>query len=185
MTYHLKTVCVILVTFLLFTHCKLVSDDGNDTQGLNSLKLQSDEASGWVESSLFDFNVSTCTKNTGLNGGATKYIEKGLVEGFKQTFSISSFNFILIVIDFGNSANANAMFNKMYTEEVYDKLTIDGFSENEAIIDNSPLNGVDAYTHFGKFYFELHFTGYSNKTDAKNTAASFIELFGNKVDNLK
>ncbi|NLW33834.1 MAG: hypothetical protein GXY77_20485 [Fibrobacter sp.] len=185
MTYLFKTASVVLVTFLLFTNCKLVSDDGNDSQGLNSLKLKSEEASGWVESALFDFNVSNCTKDAGLNGGAQKYIEKGLVEGFKQTFSKSSFNFILIVIDFGNSSNANAMFSKMHTEEVFDEIIIDGFSENEAIIDNSPLSGVDAYAHFGKYYFELHFTGYSKKADAKNAASSFLELFRNKVSNLK
>ena len=168
--------------FLLAVGCKLVTDDEGSDLGIRSFKLAANEVSGWTETSYFEYNVSNCSDNAGLNGGAAKYVEKGLVEGIKQRLMKSDYNADIFIMDFGNSSNATDMFDNM-SAGIDPKQPVGDFGMAIAVLDEH-LSGVNVYAHFNKYFFEIHFTGYSNKADAKTTAASFIELYENKVINL-
>lgn len=167
-----------LGVILTIVACEVVSEGDGGDQGLRIFKLGNNEVSGWNESSCFDFNVSNCSSEAGLDGGSEEYINEGMVEGFRQMMQKTDYIGDLRIMDFGDATKATNMFNKK-TSNLSDK-KLGNFAETQAATEDN-LSGVNAYAHFGKFYFEIQFTGYSNKTDAKSTAASFMELYENKL----
>lgn len=169
---------------LLTSVCRVVTDDEGGDQGLRNFKLEANEISGWTEFSCFDFNVSNCSNDAGLNGGSSIYVNEGLVEGFRQIMKTPDYDADIFIMDFGDNTKANNMFIKISGEYKNNKQPLGNFAESIAISEENG-SGVNVCAHFGKFFFEIHFTGYLNKADARNTANGFIELFQNKFLNMK
>ena len=165
--------------FLTAVSCKLVTENEGDTQGIRGFKLAANEVSGWTESSYFEFNTSNCFSDAGLNGGAKDFTDNGMIEGFRQKMVSSDYLADIIITDFGSNSNSTKMFNfKSSTSD--DRQKVGSYAETVAFMEDN-LSGVNAYAHFGKYYFEIQLTGYSNKADARSTAASYMELYENKA----
>ena len=176
-----------LVMISLLVMCKVVGDDDdNGTRTVTALRIAEGDVTQWQEENqgyraytqdnLFDI----------INGGADQYISRGLIEGFQQILEISGSDFsaTFLVMDMNSDANAKTMFD-FKADAVSTKETAGTFSESAAVIDIGFLSGCTAYAHFGKYYLELSFTGYaSNKSEAKNNAVSFLEIFKDKIDKM-
>ncbi|NLG18157.1 MAG: hypothetical protein GX556_12565 [Fibrobacter sp.] len=169
----------VLAVFLTAVSCKLVTENEGDTQGIRGFKLAANEVSGWTESSYFEFNTSNCFSDAGLNGGAKDFTDNGMIEGFRQKMVSSDYLADIIITDFGSNSNSTKMFNfKSSTSD--DGQKVGNYAETVAFMDEN-LSGVNAYAHFGKYYFIVQLSGYSIKADARSTAASFLELYENKT----
>lgn len=186
----LKTVSTCLgsiaIILLVCVSCKLVRDDGNASQGVNALRLGSVDVSPWREEPNDGFLVFKASNMFDLiNGGAQMYVNKGMIAGFQQDMSISGEKSArFLVLDYATEDKAIEMYN--YSDASNgDKLNAGNeFPLSVAQLDGSPLGGVIAIAHFGKFYMELTFTGFSDKSEAVKTAVSFIEVFEQKIDAL-
>jgi hypothetical protein len=174
---------ILSVVLLFIFSCELESDSGNSSRGVDALKLTETDITGWTEDegggtynseTLFDF----------INGGAPKYINNGLIEGFIQYMSKSDRKATIMVMDFGTESNAIAMYNDMSNRNS-SKEKAGNYNLNTAQLDVSPSSGVDAYAHFKQFYIELNLTDFPDKSEAPNVAASIIEVFEAKINQLK
>lgn len=176
------TVCL---SVILFMSCKLVEDSGESSQGVNALRLSSGDISPWAEDNSGGFITFTASNMQKLvNGGAPQYVEKGLVAGFEQRMSNGSKTAKLLILDFGTEANAVSMYTKTDNENS-DKTASGTYPQTVAQLDNSAMSGVTAIAHFGKYYMELAFTNYSDKSESRTTANSFVEVFEAKIGELK
>jgi hypothetical protein len=178
-------VAVVSIALLVGVSCKLVEDEGESSQGVNALRLANSDVSPWTEISVDgfkDFKANNMVKE--INGGAQTYVDKGMVAGFKQYMTGGGKSAELLVLDFGTEASTSAMYS--YTDNANeDKSDAGGYPLTVAQLDNSPMSGVVAIAHFGKYYMELSFTGYNDKSEARSTAASFVEVFEEKISLLK
>ncbi len=165
--------------------CKLVEDSGESSQGVNALRLASGDISSWAEDQSGGFISFTASNMQQLvNGGAPQYVEKGLVAGFEQRMSNGSKAVKLLILDFGTEANAVAMYTKKDSENS-DKSDVGTYPQSVAQLDNSAMDGVTAIAHFGKYFMELAFTGYTDKSESRATAKSFVEVFEVNISDLK
>lgn len=152
---------------------------------VNALRLVNGEVSPWIENNEEEFiEFKASTMFSLINGGAQIYVNHGVVEGFQQTMAIDEKLAFLMVMNFGTTSNASEMY--VFTDAANDeKSAVGNYNLSVAELDNSPMNGVIAIAHFGKYYMELSFSGYNDKSEAQATAASFIEVFESKISNLK
>lgn len=179
-------VAVVSVALLFGVSCKLVEDEGESSQGVNALRLANSDVSPWTENASEGFKAFKASNMFALiNGGAQNYIDKGMVAGFQQNMAGGGEKTAkLLVLDFGTEASASAMYS--YTDNANeDKLNAGDYPQTVAQLDNSPSSGVVAIAHFGKYYMELSFTGYNDKSESRITAASFVEVFEEKISLLK
>jgi hypothetical protein len=162
----------------------MVADTDGSSQGVDALRLAATDISPWTEAAAGGFIAFTASNMTTLvNGGAPQYIDKGLVSGFEQNMANGTKTAKIWVTDFGTASNASAMYAQKDTENG-NKTKAKNFELTVAELDNSPLDGVVAYAHFGKYYLELTFS-ISDKSEAGTTASNFIEVFNAKIDALK
>jgi len=170
-----------LIIPLLVWTCKVVSDNEGGDQGVENFILELNEISGWAEASIYEFDVNNCHNDAGLNGGAQKYVEEGLVRGFRQIMrTTTDYEADIFVMDFGNSTNATNMFNRIIADYTNNKLPIGGYAETVVSTEEN-LSGVNTSAHFDRFFIEIKFTGYSKKDDSRVTAQGFIETLEEKV----
>lgn len=179
--------CAILVA--AFSVCKVATDaDDTGTRTVKSLRIEATEIQPWVEESDGFRTFANVGELTGImNGGADEYYNRNAVDGFSQKMSNTisesvKYTVDCRVFDFGTSESALAMF-AYKTEDVATKQSAGNLALTAAVIDpDASLTGCKGYAHFEQYFFELSYTGYgSNKTEATNNAASFIEVFKNKV----
>lgn len=156
-----------------------------DMEAVNALRLVNGEVSPWTENNeegFIEFKASTMFSL--INGGAQSYVDKGVVAGFQQRMAVDSKYADLLVMDYGTEAKASEMY--AWADAANDeKSAVGNYNLSVAELDNSPMSGVIAIAHFGKYYMELSFSGYNDKSEAQATAASFIEVFESKISNFK
>jgi hypothetical protein len=181
----LSCVTVVTIFFVLFVSCKLVEGTGDTVNGVNALRLQSGDISGWTEiadEGFKDFEAANMYDR--VNGEAVLYNSKGLVEGFLQNLSNSSKTAVLLVQDMGTPAHAKDIYD-YWDAKNEDKSAASPFDLSVAEIDNAiSLTGVSAYAHFDKYFLKFDFSGYSDKSEAGAAAASFVEVFEAKIAEL-
>lgn len=179
-------VTIVSVALLFGVSCKLVEDEGESSQGVNALRLANSDVSPWTENASEGFRAFKASNMFALiNGGAQTYIDKGMVAGFEQNMAGGGEKTAkLLVLDFGTEASASAIYAYKANENG-EKLAAGTFPEAIAQLDNSAMSGVTALAHFGKYYLELSFTGYSDKSESRTTATSFVEVFEEKISLLK
>ncbi|HON10193.1 MAG TPA: hypothetical protein PLE24_04940 [Chitinispirillaceae bacterium] len=174
------------IILLFLASCKFVVDDGGSGKGVYALRLAPGDISSWSEDQVggyTEFTASTLDGPGGINGGAPYYTDEGMVEGFNQNLSNGSKKACIFVWDFGTAKNASKMYTKKDGDNI-NKIGASGYSPSVARLDDSPSSGVVAYAHFGKYYIEISFTEFSDKSDARSTAVSFIEVFETKISQL-
>lgn len=170
-----------LIIPLLVWTCRVVSENEGGDQGVDNFILEVDEISGWTEASIYKFDINNCHQDAGLNGGAQKYVDEGLVRGFRQIMrTTTDCEADIFVMDFGNSTNATNMFNRMSTDYKNNKMPIEGYAETVVITEEN-LSGVNTSAHFDRFFIEIKFTGYLNKAESRVTAQGFIQTLEEKV----
>lgn len=171
----------------LLVLCKIVDDEEGGSRTVTSLKIAEGDASGWTEADQGYQAFKTPQELYGIiNGGADIYVDRGLIEGFQQEIEIegSDYYATFMIMDFSNADNAKSMFDYK-ADLVSTKESTGTYDDATAIIDMGQLTGCSGFAHFGQFYLELGFSGYgSNKSDAKNTAVSFMEIIKSKIDNM-
>ena len=174
-----------LGVLLIVTSCKLVMDKDSSNQAVYALKLASGDITSWTQDASEGFSeFKASTLETFINGGAPKYVDEGVVEGFIQNMSNSSKKVIIYVMDFGTASNATAMYAQIDANNG-SKIEAQSYSLNTAQLDDSPSSGVTAYAHFGQYFIELSFSEFSDKTEARTTAPNFIEVFETKISQMK
>jgi len=175
--------------FVFVLACQLATNsDGDDGGGDDTTTISavadlrlSTEVSNWSEASgsYKEFDVQGLYDI--INGGAVTDENNGLVEGiFQEMAGSSGRNVEIRVEDFGNAASATAMFNYSATNSVSQKVTFADFAEATAV-GTQVLGGVTVFAHFGKFYFNLQFTGYSDNQVAAADANGFLKTYQNKL----
>ncbi|MBN1307627.1 MAG: hypothetical protein JXA18_06910 [Chitinispirillaceae bacterium] len=150
---------------------------------LEDLKIENNEVSQWMENSFVKFNQTDMYAI--VNGGATTYINNGMLEGYEQKMSKSGteYNFFCWLLDFGTAEKAILMYNKILEERQSDKEDAGDFPESVAFIDKSPLYGRDGYAHFDKYFIWYSFDGYgTNYSEAKANLIGFLEVTKSKID---
>ncbi len=173
-----------LIIPLIVWTCRVVSDDEGGDQGVDNFVLEVNEIGGWTQSSIFEFDVNNCHLDAGLDGGAEKYIDEGLIRGFRQIMKSTEFEADIFVMDFGDDSKATNMFNRMSADYKNNKMPIDGYAATVVVTEEN-LSGVNTIAHFGRFFIEIKFTGYLNKAESRATAKSFIETLEKKYNDMK
>lgn len=164
---------------------------GESTRTVKALQISSTEISPWTEDADGFRDFSSLDGLTSImNGGADEYYNRNAVDGFFQNMSnkiseSTTYSVECRVINFGTVENATTMFN-FKTQDISTKDEVGSLGLSVALIDpDASLTGCAGYAHFGQYYFELNYSGYgSSKSQAKQDAASFIEVFQDKVKKL-
>jgi hypothetical protein len=168
------------------TLCSPVSKPAAETPAaipLDSMIFTNAEISPWKNDTVAYFQ-GTALYN-GIDGGAGQYLDQGLIETAIQSLndaspSNDSLNCKAYIMDFGTSANAGNMFDTVMSKAV-DKKAFTSFPVSVAGLDDSPLVGIIAYAHFGRFFFQLDLEGYSDKTKAIDDAEKFLTILKSKT----
>jgi hypothetical protein len=154
---------------------------------LLDLKVTTNDVSGWTLDTFGVYSADSLTHD--LDGGDMPYRNNHIVamidEGLKYPSGADTLylGYRFFIMDFGTVANATAMYQsqKSYFDQVPSSAGIAGFDLSEAFADTAKNGGVTAYCHFGKFYFELPFSGFSNHLDALGPAAQFLTLLKSRI----
>lgn len=160
--------------------CELIKQEDGGSGGIGDFRLSG--ISGWTENKESGYvEYSSGTLFDLINGGADQYNDEGLVEGIQQKMTSSSGDksYSAFVMDFGTADNATAMFEKMKLNEA-DPLAIGNYIESVAF-GSRHLSGINAYAHFGKYYFEITLSGYSDESLAISEAEAFLEVYEQKA----
>lgn len=176
---------LLLSAILLFaSSCELESENGNSARGVKALRLTETDITGWTEDEdgYGEYNQESLFDH--INGDALNYNVNGLIEGFLQYISKSARKGFLMVMDFGTTDNALAMYNDMNNRNS-NKAPAGHYDLNTAQLDVSPSSGVNAYAHFKQYYIEIRLTEFSNKSESIDVATSMIEVFEEKINQLK
>ncbi len=157
---------------------------------VSQLKISSTEISNWkLASSADSFTLWTASNfYDDVNGGIEKYLNNGMIEvadihmvgpvgkdGSQNIIATHSF-----IMDYGNDSNAVAIYNYQKTLYSAEAFKLPRYSLNSAFA-VSVIGGITVIAHFKKFYFELTFSGFSDQTEAANTAVQFLGLFRLKI----
>ncbi len=144
----------------------------------------SNEVSGWTDLPDNFETFDTTHYYDLIDGGATEYIDMGLVDGILQKFQKGAdITCDASVFNFGTSQKAVTMFT-FQTENISDsrKMLISGYDESIAVGEKNPLGGSALiYAHFGMFELELNFMGYSDIELLKSDAALFLQVYESKI----
>jgi len=175
----------LLSAILLFTSsCELESDKGSSSRGVTALRLTETDITGWTEDNDGYGEYNSETLNNFINGDAPNYTINGLIEGIIQDISKSPRKGKLLVMDFGTEANALSMYNDKSNQNS-DKEKAGNYSLSTAQLDVSPSSGVYAYAHFKQFFIEIRLTDFRDKSESPNVAISMLEVFEEKINQLK
>ncbi len=179
------TLTFLFSALLLFiSSCELESENNNSSRGVKALRLAETDISGWTEDAGgFDaYNSDDLQKH--INGDAPNYTKNGLVEGILQYMSKSDKKAFIMVMDFGTEASAISMYNDMSNRNS-NKESAGEYNLSTAQLDISPSSGVNAYAHFNQFFIEIRLTDFSKKSESLEVATSMIEVFEEKISELK
>ena len=184
MKRNLTLIAAIAGVALVIPACKLVMDDESSSQGVYALKLASGDITSWSQDESEGYSeFKASTLESLIDGGSTDYTNEGVVEGFIQKMFNGSKKAEIRVMDFGTESNAASMYSFMDGNN-NSKLEASTYDIATAQLNDKPTSGVDAYAHFGQYYIELRFTGFSDKNDARTTAPNFLEVFETKISQL-
>lgn len=168
--------------------CKVVDDDG-DANTMAQLKIENGEVTGWNtvagNSGFIEFIPSTMDAK--VNGGASEYINKGLVEGFEQNMQKDGTErtYRSWIIDFGTAEKAAVMFNEKVNKYQSTKEAAGSYAATTAFIVPTDY-GYDAYANFTHYYVWMSFDSYgTNKSEAKNNALGFLAMTQGKIETMK
>jgi hypothetical protein len=162
------------------------------TVNIEKLAFSNGEISGWnvdttgtSESnpySLFRASDSMEMFNR-FDGGAIKYLHgaPGFSSFLMQNMVDSSKTLTVFIVDYTNSSNASTLFNVTKTSW-FMTTTLAGFSTSIAISDTSHESDVWACAHFSRFYVELHFLGFSDRTESVSSAEVFLDTLKARID---
>jgi hypothetical protein len=148
---------------------------GDKKVSVSKLKITK-EIPGWSESKsetkifksqeLFDI----------INGGATEYTERGLIEGIHQRLTNKDGGDLeLFVEDFGSSQNAQKMY--LYKKESYTEKEFFPGNDSTNIFVYKVLAGHYVFTFVDRFYIEILGTGIPQKEIALKQIASVINHY--------
>jgi hypothetical protein len=153
---------------------------GEHTVSVETLRITGNDISGWSEPKSNGFNVYVGDElYHALDGGAPTYLQKGLIETSIQTLQNGKQSIGATVMDFGISANAEAMYEEMKSK-ITDPRASPSFGLDDAVINPGILGGCLAYAHFDNFYFEMYVSGFQDKTLAIQTADIFLKIYKSK-----
>ena len=177
---------IVIICMLALPLC----DSGTDPPQDDAIKAADlrlvNEVPGWSEDANSYIEFKTYAELYSLiDGGADIHIDNGLVEGiFQSMIGISSrsdtFYAEVYAEDFGTAANAQSIYNAIVANDMVDTIHIDGYDKSVAI-GSTALGGGGVYAHFGKFYFWLNFTGYSNSDDIAEDAVKYLDIYQSKI----
>ena len=177
---------IVIICMLALPLCDSGTDPPqDDTVKAADLRIVN-EVPGWSEDANSYIEFKTYAELYSLiDGGADIYIDNGLIEGIYQSMTgisghSDTFYVAIYAEDFGTASNAETIYNVIVDREMADTIHIDGYSETIAV-GSAALGGGGVYAHFGKFYFWLNFTGYSNSEDIAEDAAKFLDIYQSKI----
>jgi hypothetical protein len=160
--------------------------DNSPTQqnnvSLAEMKVNTNDVDGWILKSSEESPPNTLYDL--IDGGAPTYIDRHL-EAYLNEFLFKAngtdttyLGDIFFIMNFGSAENATEMYRyqKTYIDGVAPSAIISGFHPSVAFADTTPGGGITAFAHFGKFYFEMPFSGYENHLDALIPAGQFLNL---------
>ncbi|MBN1129214.1 MAG: hypothetical protein JXA71_09525 [Chitinispirillaceae bacterium] len=168
----------------LMVLCKGTNDPDSGSSPIKQvweLHITDNAVAGWIEDvnryQIFDttilFNI--------IDGGAPKFIEQGLVGGIVQVMLYDTlFECIIYAEDFGSPQNARNMLNAIKIDVQEMPLRIPGFDSTTAVA-KEYIGGAFVAAIFNRFYIELHFSGYEDVQQALGDAASFLQVYRNKI----
>jgi hypothetical protein len=143
----------------------------------------SDEISGWIDQPEYFASFDTAQLYILINGGATSYIEEGLVDGIFQILNNGTDNTCdIFLYHFGTSQKAQVMFAKK-KEWISSKVLVTGYDES-IVVGDEFLGGAVIYAHFGKFELELSLSGYSDIEQLKTAAKLFLQVYEIIISNI-
>ncbi len=184
-----RTVAILtMVAGMAYFACKFGTDSEGSAVSVKSLQIK-DEVEQWAQGPD-GFKPFTSLEGLTLimNGGADEYYNRGAIEGFVQFMVKSGTEYTMEsrIMDFATAENAKNIYLYMRDDRASSKEDAGNYSQDDAFIDpEASLTGCYGYAHFGQYYVELLFSGYSsNKTEASRNATSFIEVFNDKIDKM-
>ena len=151
-----------------------------DTQGLAMLRIVPTRIAGWKEDTSRFKSFDRNGLFTVIDGGAPDYLDAGLIGGIvlelNGTDSVSS---EIFVEDFGN-AKASATMLAKKAEAISHVDTLAGYKKSEVIVEKV-IGGCLACAGFGRYYFEVSMTGYSDYAKATKTAGTLLSAFQKQI----
>ncbi len=147
------------------------------------LEFTNSEVSPWAQYLILD--VPDSLLYNAIDGGAGQYISMGLNETVEQRLwkpdsAGDSLLCRVLIMDFGTSHKAIAMFNTMVAA-IPVKKTFSSFPATVAAVNDAPLVGNTTYAHFNQFYFQFDLVNYNDKALALSDAENFVRLMQSKV----
>jgi hypothetical protein len=138
------------------------------------------EHPGWIERQVAEYDTSSLYDI--INGGAPPYIARGLVKGIYQRLEHAEGERAaeLFVMEFGSARNASDIFNDKRPDSS-ETVVVGGYPDS-VVVASRHLSGVNAYAHFGWFYFELTLSGYTDEAAAVEQAHTFLSEFEEKAN---
>lgn len=161
-----------------------VVDDNNSSGSvtLDDFRI-TNEISGWSEDASEGYTAfDVVSLYDMINGGAVKYVDDGLVEGFRQKMtSASGGAYQVMVMDFGSADKAKEFFDLNATEYSQNAASLDGFQQTTAFVYETDLTS-EIYAHFEQYYFEIIVSGIANTANATREGKLFVGFYNQKVE---
>jgi hypothetical protein len=146
------------------------------SQQAPSLRLGDNAVPGWREDSAAYMTFDTAKLYLLIDGGASLYINHGLINGIHQLFHFDTlYDLIIYAEDFGTPANTRATLTAAKAKYAADQ-TVPGYPDTTAIASVN-LGGCTVYSRFKNFYVELLFSGYSDFQKALQDAGFFLAVY--------
>jgi hypothetical protein len=148
---------------------------------LTQMAISREDISSWVSQAdmkiyigtqLFDYN----------DGGAPQYLDKGMIKAGAQTFDGQNNTLVrALIMDFGMDSNSIAMFIEKQIQNAGQIIKDPIYPDSVAFM-TLKLGGVQGYSHYKNYYFEISATGFSDIALAIQTFDMFFNLYRKKVD---
>jgi hypothetical protein len=149
-------------------------------QPLKDFVLTSNAVPGWTAP---DSNVAYFDSLNLFNlidGGSVPYIQGGLDTGVRQSLKHDSTLFgTVMAMDFVTAQKAAAIFG-FEAQDNNATAQLAGFTKSDALC-YVFYGGVIAFAHFGKYYFNVKLSGYSDSASSVNDAARFVMEYKSRV----
>ncbi len=154
---------------------------------VGELMIDSAEVPGWAPSSangdtFCSYPIdSFYSKEPGaIDGGAVVYDSVGCKQiAFQMLTGPDPEIYSSHAMDFATPAKALAMFD--YSRSLWDSLLSVPTFDGSTAVARTVMNGVVAYAHFNKFYFEITLLGFTDRPAALSTAGTFLNAFERKI----
>jgi hypothetical protein len=139
-----------------------------------------DSVRHFVETTLFDIvnggNIGYCGDCTGNSN-----LKAGIYSTLENTQNSTSVN--IFVMDYKTTANAKTQYDSVVVSPrifYIPQDTIPTYPVSVAV--GAGAGSIYALAHFGKYYFELQFVGYSVTSEAVADAKMFLDYFQPKTN---